>query len=120
MQCPQCCASNPEGARVCGDCGTPLLQRCPACGADSPHTKKFCGDCGTPLSGSNLRKSNMSAEAGASSLLRALPDTAFGAERRQLTVMFCDLVGSTELSARLDPEDLRELIGAYHTLVAKQ
>jgi class 3 adenylate cyclase len=33
--------------------------------------------------------------------------------------MFCDLVGSTELSARLDPEDLRELIGAYHTLVAE-
>ena len=36
------------------------------------------------------------------------------AERRQLTVMFVDLVGSTALSARLDPEDLRELIGAYH------
>src|SRR5215467_1861702 len=36
------------------------------------------------------------------------------AERRQLTVMFCDLVGSTALSARLDPEDLRRIIGAYH------
>ncbi len=36
------------------------------------------------------------------------------AERRQLTVMFCDLVGSTALSARLDPEDLRAVIGAYH------
>jgi class 3 adenylate cyclase len=36
------------------------------------------------------------------------------AERRQLTVMFCDLVGSTPLSARLDPEDLRGIIGAYH------
>jgi class 3 adenylate cyclase/predicted ATPase len=36
------------------------------------------------------------------------------AERRQLTVMFCDLVGSTALSARLDPEDLRSIIGAYH------
>src|SRR5262249_21598991 len=41
------------------------------------------------------------------------------AERRQLTVMFCDLVGSTELSARLDPEDLREVIGAYHHAVAE-
>ena len=40
------------------------------------------------------------------------------AERRQLTVMFCDLVGSTELSARLDPEDLREVIAAYHRAVA--
>jgi hypothetical protein len=41
------------------------------------------------------------------------PDSS-GAERRQLTVMFCDLVGSTALSTRHDPEDLRELIGDYH------
>jgi class 3 adenylate cyclase len=40
------------------------------------------------------------------------------AQRRQLTVMFCDLVGSTALSARLDPEDLRAVIGAYHRCVA--
>ena len=40
------------------------------------------------------------------------------AERRQLTVMFCDLVGSTRLSARLDPEDLREVYAAYHCAVA--
>ena len=43
---------------------------------------------------------------------------AVGAERRQLTVLFCDLVGSTALSARLDPEDLRALLGAYHARVA--
>jgi len=41
------------------------------------------------------------------------------AERRQLTVMFCDLVGSTALSARFDPEDLREIVGAYHRCVAE-
>jgi hypothetical protein len=41
------------------------------------------------------------------------------AERRQLTVMFCDLVGSTALSARLDPEDLRGIIGAYHRCVTE-
>ena len=41
------------------------------------------------------------------------------AERRQLTVMFCDLVGSTALSTRHDPEDLRELIGDYHRAVAE-
>ena len=40
------------------------------------------------------------------------------AERRQLTVLFCDLVGSTALSSRLDPEDLREVIAAYHRAVA--
>jgi class 3 adenylate cyclase/predicted ATPase len=42
-----------------------------------------------------------------------------GAERRQLTVMFCDLVGSTALSARFDPEDLREIVGAYHRAIAE-
>jgi class 3 adenylate cyclase/predicted ATPase len=42
------------------------------------------------------------------------------AERRQLTVLFCDLVGSTALSARLDPEDMREIIGAYHRCCAEQ
>jgi class 3 adenylate cyclase/predicted ATPase len=41
------------------------------------------------------------------------------AERRQLTVMFCDLVGSTELSSRLDPEDLREVIASYHRAVSE-
>jgi class 3 adenylate cyclase len=41
------------------------------------------------------------------------------AERRQLTVMFCDLVGSTELSSRLDPEDYREVIAAYHRAVSE-
>lgn len=48
---------------------------------------------------------------------RLLPRDA--AERRQLTLMFCDLVGSSALSVRLDPEDLRAVIGAYHDCIAK-
>jgi hypothetical protein len=58
--------------------------------------------------------------------LHGKPDAALeqvsaapAAERRQLTVMFCDLVGSTALSASLDPEDLRQVIGAYHHAVGK-
>jgi class 3 adenylate cyclase/predicted ATPase len=47
----------------------------------------------------------------------AVPSSA--AERRQLTVMLCDLVGSTALSAQLDPEDMRELIGLYHVAVTE-
>ena len=49
----------------------------------------------------------------------ASPDPHLSAERRQLTVMFCDLVGSTALSTRLDPEDLREIISAYHQRCAQ-
>jgi class 3 adenylate cyclase/predicted ATPase len=46
------------------------------------------------------------------------PERTFGAERRQLTVMFCDLVGSTDLSGRLDPEDLHDLMRRYQDAVA--
>jgi class 3 adenylate cyclase len=46
------------------------------------------------------------------------PAAASAAERRQLTVMFCDLAGSTALSARLDPEELRDVIADYHRSVA--
>jgi class 3 adenylate cyclase len=61
---------------------------------------------------------------GASAPTSAVPAPVSGAltpaeaERRQLTVMFCDLVGSTPLSQRFDPEDLREVIGAYHRCIA--
>ena len=47
--------------------------------------------------------------------LKPVPRT--DAERRQLTIMCCDLVGSSELAVRLDPEDLRRVIGAYHTCI---
>jgi hypothetical protein len=64
------------------------------------------------------------AEAGAAASPKGRPGEAFpaapaAAERRQLTVMFCDLVGSTALSARLDPEELREVIAVYHGCVAE-
>jgi class 3 adenylate cyclase len=58
-------------------------------------------------------------EAPAAAGTAASRDAPVPAERRQLTVMFCDLVGSTALSARLDPEDLREIIAAYHRAVAQ-
>ena len=57
------------------------------------------------------------AEGEASPATSPVPAAAREAERRQLTVMFCDLVGSTPLSQRFDPEDLREVIGAYHLCV---
>jgi class 3 adenylate cyclase/predicted ATPase len=65
----------------------------------------------------NSQKSNTAQAAAAEArALHSSPNA--DAERRQLTVMFCDLVGSTELASRLDPEDLREVISAYHHAVA--
>src|SRR5271169_4940991 len=64
----------------------------------------------------NLGSTEAAAKSATSLPLQTSPDTA---ERRQLTVMFCDLVGSTAMSARLDPEDLRGIIGAYHRCVTE-
>ncbi|HEX3695119.1 MAG TPA: adenylate/guanylate cyclase domain-containing protein [Polyangia bacterium] len=72
--------------------------RCRNCNAEGAEAK-FCGECGKPLLGT------------------AAPES-LKAERRQLTVLFCDLVGSTALSERLDPEDLREVMQEFQSLCA--
>jgi class 3 adenylate cyclase len=118
MRCPQCHAANPESALVCGGCSLPLLRPCPVCRSDNLITKNFCGECGHPLTDLRPRPANTSTAARAPFGANA-QTVASGAERRQLTVMFCDLVGSTELSSRLDPEDLRELISSYHSVVRR-
>ena len=64
--------------------------RCPRCSHENRTAARFCDGCGGPL---------------------ASPSA--GAERRHLAVVFADLVGSTQLSQQLDPEDLREVLGAY-------
>src|SRR5215467_10899266 len=66
-----------------------------------------------------LRPAPQSPFDASSTTLSRAPTAVIGAERRQVTVMFCDLVGSTALSFQLDPEDLREVIGAYHSCVAQ-
>jgi class 3 adenylate cyclase len=82
---------------------------CPACGFENEPATKFCGGCGKPIG---------EVAAPAPVIVSAAP-RADAAERRQLTVMFCDLVGSTALASRLDPEDLRDVIGTYHKCVAE-
>src|SRR6516165_9204997 len=68
-----------------------------------------------------IRKQNrLEQEAPRPALSPASPVASYDtAERRQVTVMFSDLVGSTALSARMDPEDLREVISAYQRCVAE-
>ena len=94
MRCAKCSSANPPGKKFCGDCGALLPVRCTACGAESPPGKKFCADCGAALA-----IGGSSAPAEAVSPLPAAPMSS--AERRQLTVLFCDLVGSTALASRI-------------------
>jgi class 3 adenylate cyclase len=71
----------------------------------------------TTAPGGESRTCDM-AQSATSPTTAPIPPPTIEAERRQLTVMFCDLVGSTALSTHHDPEDLRELIGDYHRAVA--
>ena len=114
MDCSACGALNPEGKRFCADCGMALALLCPVCASLNAPGKKFCGECGSALPGSKPQPTAHATPATPAGARPSAPD----AERRQLTVMFCDLVGSTALSARLDPEDLQQLIRRYHDAVA--
>ncbi|MEA2216413.1 MAG: hypothetical protein QOK19_1974 [Solirubrobacteraceae bacterium] len=78
--------------------------QCRRCGLESPEGMSFCGRCGTPL-GEPVALTGIDPEGG-------------DAQRRQLTVLFCDLVGSTALAERLDPEDFREALSGYHEACA--
>jgi class 3 adenylate cyclase/tetratricopeptide (TPR) repeat protein len=104
MICPLCGATFSDGRKFCGDCGSPLPWRCEACASDNAPGNRFCGECGAPARSLERR-------------VAAGKDRGSRAERRQLTVLFADLVDSTLLSTRLDPEDLRTVTAAYHETV---
>jgi class 3 adenylate cyclase len=105
MGCPTCGHVNPSGNAFCGGCGVRLLHRCPSCGQPTHPDHVFCGSCGGQLTTAPASESQEGREEGTG-------------ERRQLTVMFCDLVGSTDLSGRLDPEDYRTLVRRYREAAA--
>ena len=94
MRCPGCGETSQERARFCTACGSALPIHCPACNEVNPQGARFCAWCGTRLPDAFIARANAASEA----------------ERRPVSVMFCDLVGSTPLSGRLDPEELAEVI----------
>ena len=88
---------------------------CPRCGTPVAATFKYCPNCGLALADFPQPTPNAPADTPAE-LVQQAPPTP---ERRQLTVMFCDLVGSVALSLKLDPEDLREVIGRYQNVATE-
>ena len=105
MRCSKCGSNNPAGKKFCEDCGAPLVNPCPRCGAETTAGKGFCGECGAPLAATSVN-------------VEPRASTPTG-ERRHLTVLFCDLVGSTEIAAQLDPEEWREFVAGYHRAAAE-
>ena len=113
MECPKCHFENPPVAKFCMECGMAFEVACPQCGTKLPSQAKFCFACGTRVG----EKSASVVEAQPTGTHPA-PRAPEG-ERRQLTVMFCDLVGSTSLSGQLDPEDLHSVLRVYQEVCAK-
>jgi len=117
IRCPSCGNANRPDRRYCAECGGRLGDSCGSCGAPNEPGEKFCGHCGASVLGIG---SGSSPVEGARTVpgpaeTRGTPE----GERRQLTVLFCDLVGSTELAAHLDPEEWREVVQAYQQSAAE-
>lgn len=120
--------------RFCGECGTQLPVTCVACGFDNPPNFKFCGACGSSLAQQPVptapapaakpanvtSASAVSTPVSSSAVITADPrhDRSDG-ERRQLTLLFCDLVESTALAERLDAEVYRDLVVSYQRACAE-
>ena len=110
MRCTACGTDNAPERRFCADCGAGLAIACGICNAANEARARFCGQCGASLDGPGVQK--------APGLAEAEPRSWPAAERRQLTLLFCDLCSSTTLSDRLDPEDMREVLEGYRARCA--
>ena len=113
MRCSSCNFDNAAGKKFCIRCGVAFGVRCPKCGSENPPEASFCGDCGTGL----IVPAKAEADEHAHNII--VDRHAVEGERRHLTVLFCDLVGSTEIASHLDPEQWREIVAGYHRAAAQ-
>jgi len=118
MECSECGFDNKPDKKFCIKCGVPLLLKCPQCGLDVEPEAVFCGECGFKLTASTpdlslledkIDKIQRYLPQGLTDKILAQRDRIEG-ERRIVTVMFCDLVGSTAMSEKLDPEEVYSIM----------
>lgn len=113
MRCPYCQTETNLTEGRCRACGNVLGQRdCPACRFANPVAFRFCGQCGAALGATSALPVEPRYAESAERLARS-------AERRQVTVLFSDIVGWTPLARNLDPEDLDRLLRAYQAACAE-
>src|SRR5919198_5887921 len=114
MQCHRCQQENPPRAKFCLECGARLVLTCAQCNTELPPGAKFCLECGQPVAAQPAAPPRFTAPETytpqhlAEKILTARSDLA--GERKQVTVLFADIKGSTELIAGLDPEEARALL----------
>ncbi|MGO9268152.1 MAG: AAA family ATPase [Candidatus Binataceae bacterium] len=108
MGCSKCDTDNREGRKFCASCGSPLAA-CAKCGTSNLPGEQFCGECGAALSAPSDPTVATAVE----------PLNVHTGERRHLTILFCDLVGSTTLAAQVDPEEWRATVAGYQRAAAE-
>jgi len=118
-RCARCGAENRPGRRFCAECGEPLTQACPACGFANEPGEKFCGGCGqllgaTPAAAEFAAPASYTPKHLAEKILTFR--SALEGERKQVTVLFCDLANSTGLAERLGPEGMHALLNRFFEL----
>jgi class 3 adenylate cyclase/tetratricopeptide (TPR) repeat protein len=129
MKCPGCQFDNREGAKFCIECGKKLEIDCSNCNHLNPPASKFCEECGAKLNlhpdeapqelsfDDKIAKIQKYLPKGVTEKILAQKDRIEG-ERKQVTVMFCDLEGFTRLSDRLGPEDVYRIMDqVYESLI---
>jgi hypothetical protein len=115
MQCPKCGFDNIDKAKFCNECGQNQELKCPGCGVTNPPGSKFCNDCGHDLTQSSpAAPKALSFDEKIAKIQKYLPPgitekilsqrNKIEGEKRQVTVMFCDMKSFTSLSEKLGPE----------------
>lgn len=115
MRCRACGTTLLPGKAFCHACGARATRTCASCGAEVAAGFRFCPDCGQALDGDAPAAPEPSSVP--ESLARKIRDAqGLPGERKQVTVLFCDLAGSTAVAGGLDPEVYREVLEQYVAL----
>ncbi|HET9494299.1 MAG TPA: BREX system ATP-binding domain-containing protein, partial [Chloroflexia bacterium] len=139
MKCPDCGTQNREDAKFCSNCGTSLAAKCHQCNFKLDPNAKFCSNCGRPVGATVLAAVPAPAPAPTldpdegetmgrmqqyvpkellGKLEAARANRSMAGERRIVTVLFCDVKGSTALAEMLDPEEWAAVMnGAFEKLI---
>jgi class 3 adenylate cyclase/tetratricopeptide (TPR) repeat protein len=125
VRCTACATELLPGKKFCHVCGTPAAARCRSCGAPLEPAFRFCPDCGAPApAGADDRAAP--ADDPLARLSQRIPPAlarkvrdmqgVIEGERKQVTVLFCDLAGSTAIAELLDPEEYHDVLEQYLAL----
>ena len=123
MICQQCDKKNDSDAVFCVQCSQPLVKSCPSCSTRNPGDARFCkkcraelGDASTTAQTTKLQDLRDSAPKGLHEKLQSAGSEIEG-QRKPVTILFADIVGSTAIAEKLDPEEWKEVVqGTHHRL----